>query len=191
MNTGAFSKVEKCFFDRSGRKEWTTRMPYVVVKNFPELGLLTSLRFLEWVSSNPDGVVSLPTGKTPEYFINWTKRLLADWNSTDNQKIMRDNGLELPKKPSLSGLHFVQIDEFYPIDPFQHNSFFDYVIRYYIQGFGLDSKKSLLINSENITLAEGQHYSTVFPGGVIDLSLRNREPRNAIEELQQASIFRI
>ena len=46
-------------------------IPFVIVKNFPELGMLTALRFLEWVSENPEGTVSLPTGKTPEYFIKW------------------------------------------------------------------------------------------------------------------------
>ncbi len=190
MITGKLSSVEKAFFARSGRKEWSTRLPYVIVKNFPELGLLTSLRFLEWVSSNPEGVISLPTGKTPEYFIKWTTRFLADWKNKENQRLMRDNGLEI-QKPSLMGLNFVQIDEFYPIDPAHHNSFYDYVKQYYIEGFGLDPKKALLINSEEIPLAEGQHYSTVFPDGVIDLSLRNREPRNSAERLQQASIFRI
>ena len=73
MNTEGFSKVEQAFFDRSGRKKITAKLPYLVVKNFPNLGLLTALRFLEWVAGNPDGVISLPTGKTPEYFIKWTQ----------------------------------------------------------------------------------------------------------------------
>ena len=76
MNTLGFSRVEQTFFERSGRTKMTTRMPYIVVDNFPDLGLLTSLRFLEWVAQNPNGVISLPTGKTPEYFIKWTKYLL-------------------------------------------------------------------------------------------------------------------
>lgn len=191
MMNRKLSNVETAFFSRSGRKDWSTLMPYVVVQNFPELGLLTSLRFLEWVSENPNGVISLPTGKTPEYFIKWTKRFLGDWKNDENQRLMRDNGLELSKKPDLSGLHFVQIDEFYPIDPLHHNSFCDYVKRYYIEGFGLNESKALLINSEEIPLAEGQHYSNVFPDGIIDLTLRNREPKSAAERLQQDAIFRI
>lgn len=191
MIMNRLSSVEQAFFERSGRGESTTRMPYLIVKNFPELGLLTSLRFIEWVSGNPDGVISLPTGKTPEYFIKWTQRFLSDWNNKENQEIMRKNGLNLTRKPSLEGLHFVQIDEFFPIDPTHHNSFYDYVRKYYIEGFELDPRKALLINSDNIGLDGGQHHSTVFPGGIIDLSLRNREPQNAQEKLQQASIFRI
>jgi glucosamine-6-phosphate deaminase len=191
MNKDALSVVEKTFFDRSARKVWTTGIPYLVVSNLPELGLLTSLRFLEWVAENPDGVISLPTGKTPEYFIKWTMQLLSGWNKKENQKIMRDNGLDLARQPSLAGLHFVQIDEFYPIDPAQHNSFYDYVKYYYIEGFRLDPSRALLINSEKIPLPDNMHYSAVFPGGIIDLSLRNREPQNSFEKIQQDSVFAV
>ena len=191
MNTAGFSKVEQAFFERSGREKLTTKMPYVVVKNFPALGLLTALRFLEWAAANPDGVISLPTGKTPEYFIKWTQYLLNNWDKPEARKIRENNGLLLKERPSLRGLHFVQIDEFYPINPRQHNSFFDYVSKYYIGGFDLDPAKALLINTEEIVLAEGKHFSEVFPGNLIDLSLRNREPLNPIEKLQQASIFKI
>ncbi|MCH7887179.1 MAG: hypothetical protein IIA58_04385 [Candidatus Marinimicrobia bacterium] len=30
---------------------------------------------------NPEGVISLPTGKTPEYFIKQVNRFLTDWQS--------------------------------------------------------------------------------------------------------------
>ena len=153
--------------------------------------MLTALRFLEWVAGNPDGVISLPTGKTPEYFIKWTQYLLNNWDKPEARKIREENGLFLDHKPSLSGLHFVQIDEFYPINPRQHNSFFDYVSKYYIGGFDLDPSKALLINCEEIPLAGGKHYSEVFPDNLIDLSLRNREAINPLERLQQASIFQI
>jgi len=191
MDTARFTKVEQAFFDYSGRKQFTTRLPYIVVKNFPNLGLLTSLRFIEWVADNPDGVISLPTGKTPEYFIKWTQYLLNNWEKPEARKIREKNGLFLKKKPSLKGLHFIQIDEFYPINPKQHNSFFDYVSKYYIGGFGLDASKALLINTDEIPLADGKHYSEVFPDNIIDLSLRNREALNPIEKLQQASIFMV
>lgn len=185
------SQVEQSFFDRSGRSEYSTKIPYIIVQNFPDLGLLTSLRFLEWVSENPDGVISLPTGKTPEYFIKWTVQLLSGWGKPANQRLMEKNGLHLTEKPSLRGLHFVQIDEFYPIDPKQHNSFFDYVTNYYIKGFNLDPAKALLINSDEIILPQGKHYSEIFPDNNIDLTLRNREAVTQLEKLQQASVFSI
>ncbi len=191
MGIEFFSAVEKKFFERSGRKTFTTSVPYIVVPNFPALGLLTALRFLEWVSENPEGVVSLPTGKTPEYFIKWTKKILNEWDKRETKRLFEENSFEITTKPDMRGLHFVQIDEFYPINPEQHNSFYNYVINYYIKGFGLDISKALLINSDNIPLAEGKRYNEVFPGNNIDLTLRHREPTNPLEKLQRESIFKI
>ena len=191
MKRHLFSDVERSFFERSGRPEFTTRIPYIVVNNFPSLGFLTSLRFLEWVGENPEGVISLPTGKTPEFFIKWTQRLLAGWEKPETQRLLEENGFRYGKKPSLGGLHFVQVDEFYPISPKQHNSFYDYVINFYIKGFGLDPSRALLMNCDEIPLFGGRHYSEVFPGGMIDLTLRNREAMNQAERIQQLSIFNI
>ncbi|KPL09135.1 MAG: glucosamine-6-phosphate isomerase, partial [Bacteroides sp. SM23_62] len=186
-----FSQVEKSFLKREGNYEMTTRLPYILVENFPKLGLMTSLRFLEWVLENPEGVISLPTGKTPEYFIKYTEFLLENWNKERGEEIRRACGLEGDRKPDLRGLHFVQIDEFYPISPEQHNSFYNYVDHYYMKGFGLDRKRSLLINSDEIPLANGKHHSDVFPDSQVDLSLIYREPKNELEKLQQASILKI
>ncbi len=86
MKIKGLTGVEQVFFRNSGRTGWSTKLPYIVVRNLPDLGLLTSLRFLEWVSENPEGVISLPTGKTPEYFIKWTQRILDGWNKTDIRK---------------------------------------------------------------------------------------------------------
>jgi glucosamine-6-phosphate deaminase len=60
--TPHFSEVEKAFFTESGVSKMTTKLPYLLVDNFPKLGLLTAGRCLEWVAANPEGVVSLPTG---------------------------------------------------------------------------------------------------------------------------------
>ena len=191
MKLKELSKVEQSFFSSSGRGDYSTKVPYIVVQNFPDLGLLTSLRFIEWVAENPEGVISLPTGKTPEHFIKWTNRLLDRWDARENRRLMENNGLSINKKPSFRGLHFVQIDEFYPIDPKQHNSFYDFVRNYYIKGFNLDPARALLINADEIRLPQGKHYTEVFPGSRIDLTLRNREAGTNLEKLQQASIFSI
>jgi glucosamine-6-phosphate deaminase len=191
MKLKELSKVEQSFFNRSGRGAYSTKIPYIVVQNFPDLGLLTSLRFIEWVAENPEGVISLPTGKTPEHFIKWTNRLLDRWDARENRRLMGNNGLLIDKKPSFRGLHFVQMDEFYPIDPKQHNSFYDFVRTYYIKGFNLDPARALLINADEINLPQGKHYTEVFPDSRIDLTLRNREACTNFEKLQQASIFSI
>ena len=51
----------------------TEKIPAIVVESFPELGKFAAVRFLEWVQANPGGVISLPTGKTPEFFIKWVE----------------------------------------------------------------------------------------------------------------------
>ena len=104
---------------------------------------------------------------------------------------MSKYGLEGIEKPDFSGLHLVQMAEFYPIDSEQHNSLYNYVTKYYIEGFGFDKEKALLINSNEIELAENKSYAEVFPDYKIDLSLRYREAKTPQEKLQQESIFMI
>ncbi|MEJ2196234.1 MAG: glucosamine-6-phosphate deaminase, partial [Ignavibacteriaceae bacterium] len=78
------SKVEQYYLVKSGRElcyKPTEKIPVIQVNNFPELGKLVALRFIEWVQQNPDGVISLPTGKTPEHFIKWVANILMNWES--------------------------------------------------------------------------------------------------------------
>ncbi len=186
-----FSKVEQAFFNESKLQEITTRMPYIAVDGFPKLGLLSALSFLEWSSENPNGVVSLPTGKTAQYFLQFTHLLLDNWDNNKGKEIREKYGLTDVKKPSLEGLQLVQMNDFYPISSKQHNSLYNFVLKNYIEGFGLDPQKALFINSDEIELAEGKHFSEVFPDYRIDLSLRYREAKNQQEQLQQQSIFKI
>jgi glucosamine-6-phosphate deaminase len=185
------SPVEKSFFRQSRNKSVTTQIPYISVDNFPKLGLFTALRFLEWVSENPNGVVSLPTGKTPEFFIKWTNRIVNNWDDSQIKELRKNYGLNKKRKPDLKNLQFVQIDEFYPISSSQHNSFYHYVNEYYIKGFGLNPEKALVINSDAIPLPEGKHYSEIFPDNHVDLSLRYREAKTSFELLQQKAVFAI
>ena len=191
IDTTTFSNVEKVFFERSGVKSMQTRMPYITVENFPQLGLFTALRFVEWIAENPDGVISLPTGKTPEHFIKWTQFFLNNWEDKKTRMLFEKYGIAHLKKPETNGLQFIQIDEFYPIHSWQHNSFYYYVNKYYIEGFGLDPEKALLINSDDIPLVDGKSFTDIFPGLKIDLSLRYCEPKNSLEKKQQQSIYMI
>lgn len=185
------SEVEKAFLAESGVDKISTLIPYLVVDNFPKLGLLTACRFLEWAAANPEGVISLPTGKSPEFFIKWTQYLLDNWESKKGKEVREKYGLGSTKKPVLEDLTFVQIDEFYPISSKQHNSFYDYVNKFYINGFGLSKEKAILINSDEIPLANGHHFKDVFPDLKVDLSLRFRDPVNDLEKIQQKSIYMI
>ena len=182
------SQVEKIALERSGFDLYyppTEKIGTIIVDNFPSLGKLTALRFLEWVQANPGGVVSLPTGKTPEYFIKWVTHYLDTWDEPDTRKDLEANGVDPAVRPDMQSLHFVQIDEFYPIDPAQHNSFYYYVNKFYISGFHLDPRKALLIDSSQIGIPPNLDIEDVWPDAEVDLSLRYRQPKTNLERLQK------
>ena len=185
------SRVEEQFIGNNGFESQSSKIPYLIVDSFPDLGLLTALRFFEWVSNNPEGVISLPTGKTPEYFIKWTSYLLSNWNSSKVKSIRKKYNLSSKTKPDFSKLHFIQIDEFYPLNPNQHNSFYNYVNKYYLASFGIKKNRALLINTEQIPLASNMHWTEVFPQGIVDLTLRHREANSEEERYQQESLYLI
>lgn len=172
-------------------RKYPTNMPYLAVANSPEMGLLIAMRFLEWVGENPEGIISLPTGKSSAAFITWVKRILEAWDTPEGKAFRERNGLLLTRKPVLSGLRFVQMEEFYPISPAQHNSSYNYVQKFFVEGFGLDAAKGLFINCDEIPLVDGRHFTDVFPDHKVDLSLRFREDRSRAELDQQRSIFLI
>ncbi len=187
----ATSSVEAIEIQQSGRKALyppTEKVQVIEVENFPLLGKLTALRFIEWVVKNPGGVVSLPTGKTPEHFITWVMRILERWSTKDIQKILGDFGVDGSRRPDMKSLSFVQIDEFYPIDAQQQNSFHWYVNEFYIQGFGLDPAKALLIDATSLGVPRGLTMRDVFPANTVDLSLRVRQTRSDLERLQKETI---
>ena len=166
-------------------------MRTIVVDNFPSLGKLAAMRFIEWVQHNPGGVISLPTGKTPEHFIRWVTHVMSGWGTFEVVRELEANGIDPGVKPDMASLCFVQIDEFYPIDPGQGNSFFSYVNKFYIEGFGLSPERALLMDCNEIGLLPGQTLSSVWPDGEVDLSLRNRAAQTALESTQQQALMRI
>jgi glucosamine-6-phosphate deaminase len=190
----SLSKVEQVALTRSDYDclyPPVEKIPVLVTESFPQLGKLTALRFLEWVQAHPGGVISLPTGKTPEHFIAWINYFRSGWDQPDVAEQLEQAGLDPAVKPDLSGLHFVQIDEFYPIESAQANSFYHYVMHYYVEGFGLDPAKCLLINASRIGLADGETLADYWPDNTVDLSLRYRQARGALEEKQKALLSRI
>ncbi len=169
----------------------TEKIPTIVVENFPSLGKLAAMRFVEWVQQHPNGVISMPTGKTPEHFIGWVRRLLAEWDTPEIQQTLREAGVDPTKRPDMRGLHFVQIDEFYPMDSAQHNSFTHYVKHFYIEGFGLDPAKALLIDPGKIGLRPDETLAAVWPGNRVDLTLRYRQATNKLESRQKTLLAQI
>ena len=188
------SRVEQLALERSDRElryAPTEQIGVIVVDNFPALGTLTALRFLEWVQANPEGVVSLPTGRTPEFFIKEVQRLTSGWHSKAVRAELEAAGIDPAFQPRMDGLHFVQIDEFYPINPRHQNSFHHYVVKYYLEGFGMDPQRALLINCEEIPLPDDAELEAFWQDQPIDLNLRYRNPRSHREELERRAIYQI
>ncbi|MCA9735125.1 glucosamine-6-phosphate deaminase [candidate division KSB1 bacterium] len=160
----------------------------IVVDNFPALGKLAAMRFLEWIQQNPEGVISLPTGKTPEHFIKWVMHLMGNWNDKDVCSQLEQFGIDPAIKPEMKNLHFVQIDEFYPINPQQSNSFLQYINAFYIKSFGLDPKKAQLIDCSTIGLKKHETLDAIWSDDEVDLSLRYRPGRTSKERRQKTLI---
>ncbi len=191
MEDYAASAVESMILEKQGNPPLLfpgEHIPALVVESFPVLGKLTALRFLEWVQKNPEGVVSLPTGKTPEYFIKHMTRYLSSWNVPEIQKELAEAGLDAGRKPDMRGLYFVQMDDFYPMNPLHKNSFHYFVKTFYLGTLGLDAEKALLIDLSQVGIPAGRDLRSVWPDGRVDLSLRTRHPENDREREQKKVI---
>ncbi|HGY56803.1 MAG TPA: glucosamine-6-phosphate deaminase [Caldithrix abyssi] len=187
-NYSISSRVEQTILDQTGQARIyppTEKISTIIVDNFPALGKLTAMRFLEWAQQNEGWTVSLPTGKTPEHFIRWVSHLLQTWEDKKTQKLLEESGVDPAKKPDLSSFHFIQIDEFYPINSSQHNSFYYYVNKFYLKQFGFDKKKALLINPNAIGLLPHEQLEDIWPDHIVNLNLRTQFPRNTLEEKQK------
>ena len=85
----------------------------------------------------------------------------------------------------MKGLKFVQIDEFYPINPQQHNSFYHYINQFYIKGFDLEKSKALLMDVYRLGMPDDLTLENVFPDEKVDLTLRTRQATNKLERMQK------
>ena len=185
------SRVEQFYLEKSEKDfiyQPDEKIPVIQVGNFPELGKLTALRFIEWVQKNPKGVISLPTGKTPEHFIKWVAHILKNWETEKIRAILGEVGLDTSRRPDLGELRFVQIDEFYPIDAYQHNSFYYYVNKYYFRNWGLNPEKAMFINVNEIGTPNKLPLGQVFPEQIVDLSRRTRYPATRQERVQKETL---
>ena len=90
------------------------------------------------------------TGKTPEHFINEVMRFTRGWERPKIREELENSGIDPGITPDFRDLSFVQIDEFYPINPRHSNSFYSYVTRFYIDGFGIPREKALLITLKRL-----------------------------------------
>jgi len=183
-----YSTVEEFYLQQSNQEiiyRPTEKINTLIVDNFPALGRLVAMRFLEWAQKNEGWTISLPTGKTPEHFIKWVTHFINKWDKPDTRKLLEKNGVDPGKKPDLKSFHFIQIDEFYPINSYQQNSFYYYVNKFYIKGFGLDPEKALLIDPNKIGLNAGEELDDIWPDNIVNLNLRFQHPRTILERKQK------
>lgn len=64
------------------------------------------------------------------------------------------------------------MDEFYPMNPEQHNSFCHYVRKFYLEGFGLDPKRALLMDTWTMGVPPGMNAGELFRDGVLSCTVR-------------------
>ena len=193
------SFVEKEYLRRSKRRDLypNERVGVIEVENVAELGQLTALNFIEWIISNPNGVIGLPTGKTPELFIKWLRYYRENWNKDDVQKELETFGIGLENKnalkqfPKTSELHFIQLDEFFPISPKQHNSFLGYIRKYYLSTLQIKEENCLLMDFSKLPIFEKNDMHKIFPNDKVDISLRDRKPKNNLESLQKQALQQV
>lgn len=146
------SIVEQQFLEKSNRSFMYPgeHIPSIEVSNCLELGKLTALRLIEWILGHPAGVISLPTGKTPEFFIKFFKHYKENWHKPAVQQELQSYGIVHKTFPDTSKLKFVQIDEFYPIDPEHQNSFYRYINTHYLPLLEIRTENQLLINPAQV-----------------------------------------
>jgi glucosamine-6-phosphate deaminase len=132
------------------RYEPVEKIDVIVTDSLPDLGKLMALRFIEFVLSKPDGVISLPTGKTPEYFIKWVSKIVDNWETGEIRQLLRDHNLNTQNRPDFKNLRFIQMDEIFPINPLHKNSFNHFVRRFYLDGFGLSPDRCMLLDTHDI-----------------------------------------
>jgi len=191
------SRVEK-FFLKSAVYPFLDKhfekISVLTVNNYIALGQLTALRFIEWALANPEGVVSLQAGKTPQHFIKWLHYYLDNWEKEHTGGILPKVGITAKHPPLFNKLYFVQMDEFFPIPPDHERSFNNYVKKYYIGELGFDIQKALLFNTSDITLSydggkqQPIHVEDLFPDSAIDLNLREKLPADEPGKLRKRII---
>mgnify|MGYP003385015570 CR=1 FL=1 len=185
-----WSSVENFFLEKS---ELPSHFPLETIKtiqtsNVYELGKLISLRFIEWVIENPTGVVALPTGRTPEFFIKTLENYKRNWSDEAIQQEVKLSGLSISATfPDTSRLHFVMLDEFFPMRSSHRNSFCRYIRTYYIELLEIPPQNVLTFDFIEEGLLTEQDL-LLFDAPDVDITLLEREPKN-VQELAQKEVL--
>ena len=158
-----------------------SRIKTVVVRNTYELGKIVALRFMEWVDSNPEGIIALPTGRTPEYFIKTLEIYRNGWNDKKIRDEIKLLGFKAHKFPDFSGLKFVMLDEFFPMLPTHRNSFCKYIKNFYAEPLGIKTENILTFDLLEEGILDKNDFAILSKYKAIDLTLLKRSPKNKEE----------
>lgn len=178
--------VEQAFVQKSLHhfRYESEKIPVLQVAHCRELGKLTALSFLAWVIDHPEGVISLPTGKTPEMFIKMLAYYKQHWNDDEVQQELEQYGIKQSEFPDTTRLKFVQMDEFFLATSQQQNSFSSYVLKHYVTLLGIQKENCLLMNFASMRFDYDQA-KKVFEHKQVDLSLLHRIACNEQELIEQ------
>ena len=148
MPISSLGRLEQHFIGLSDKNASYSheRIQVIEVENIQMLGKLSALKFISWVVKNPNGVISLPTGKTAQAFIASLQYLKQHWHTQKVQQELADYEIISLKFPQTSGLRFVQMDEFFLMYPGQKNSFSSYIQSKYLQFFQIPAEQCLLMD---------------------------------------------
>jgi len=180
----SFSSVEKGFLAKSGRKDSYDgeHIATVEVENVYDLGEVVTLRFMEWCMENPTGVIALPTGRTPEFFIKTLEKYRKGWKDPGIKGGAKALGYSYDTLPDTSGLSFVMLDEFFPMLPTHRNSFSKYIRNFYVKPLGIKEENVYTFDllEHKILTSEELTYLVDIP--VIDLGLMKRRDDPTLTE---------
>lgn len=187
----ALNQAEKIFLNQTDHplQYSNEHLPIIEVPNTLELGKLAALSFLDWVIENPEGVIALPSGKTPEYFIKFLSYYKENWHKPSVKTELHKHGITAHQFPKTSNLKFVQLDEFYGIKSTHQRSFNQYVKNYYVKTLDLKPDNVLLIDIANHGILAKHEFESIFPAGKIDLKLLEHKPANNTQKRQKQALM--
>lgn len=190
VNSPNFTTVEMKFIAHSGRQATYPHelIPVIEAKNQYQLGKLTALRFIEWAQHNPNGVIALTSGNTPEYFIKYLYYYKKNWHKLPVQLELHGMGIKSKCFPDTSNMKFVQLEEYFPISPKHSKNVTNYIKNQYLKLFNIRKENTLLMDPTSKGILAEKGMKVVFMSGKIDMSVMNRAPSSQLEVWQQQAI---
>lgn len=162
------------------------KVAVVQVASFDSLGRCLALDLLLWIEQNPNGVISLPTGRTPESFIRALRWYKENWNDPIAQKHRKEWGVTSERFPDTQNLTFVQIDEFLWMSSQHKHSYARYILEYYIPLLEISRKNCLLMDFSEMGFDLDQVRAVIDQTEYYDLDqMQNPVVHDAVAKVQQ------